>query len=83
MISGCGGKGENGSGDSSEKELTIWTNMEVEADTIQEIANQWGEESGYTVEVIHESPDVQQFAQAANSASGPDAVIGIPNDPAG
>ena len=80
MISGCGGKGENGSGDSSEKELTIWTNMEVEADTIQEIANQWGEESGYTVEVIHESPDVQQFAQAANSASGPDAVIGIPND---
>ena len=39
MISGCGGKGENSSGDSSEKELTIWTNMEVEADTIQEIAN--------------------------------------------
>ncbi len=80
MISGCGGNGENSSADSGDKELTIWTNMEVEVDTIQEIANQWGEESGYTVEVIHESPDVQQFAQAAQSSSGPDAVIGIPND---
>ena len=46
MISGCGGNGENSSADSGDKELTIWTNMEVEVDTIQEIANQWGEESG-------------------------------------
>lgn len=80
MISGCRGSDGNSGGDSSEKELTIWTNMEVEADTIQEIADQWGEESGYTVEVVHESPDVQQFAQATKSSSGPDAVIGIPND---
>lgn len=81
MVSGCSGKSaEKNSGDSGKKELTVWTNMEVEADTIQEYADLWGEENGYSVDVIHESPDVQQFAQAAKSASGPDAVIGIPND---
>lgn len=73
MLAGCGGE------DYSNK-LVIWTNMEVETDTIQEYADKWGEESGYTVEVIHESPSVQQFAQATNSPSGPDAVVGIPND---
>ncbi|MGF7144544.1 arabinogalactan oligomer/maltooligosaccharide transport system substrate-binding protein [Anaerotaenia torta] len=74
ILSGCSTSGKAG------KTLTIWTNMEVEAKTIQEYADKWGEESGYKVEVIHESPSVQQFAQATNSASGPDAIIGIPND---
>lgn len=73
MLAGCGNVG-------AAKKLTIWTNMEVEAESIQEFADAWGEETGYTVEVIHQSPSVQQFAQAANSASGPDAVVGIPND---
>lgn len=73
VLAGCGSMGDA-------KKLTIWTNMEVEAESIQEFANAWGEETGYTVEVIHQSPSVQQFAQAANSASGPDAVVGIPND---
>lgn len=72
-LSGCG-KSEEAN------KLTIWTNMEVEADTIQKYADEWGEKTGYTVEVIHQSPSVQQFAQAVNSASGPDAVVGIPND---
>ena len=79
MVVGCGGN-SNGGKASDSKKLILWTNMEVEADTIQECADKWSEESGYDVEVIHESPDVQQFAQASNSASGPDAVIGIPND---
>ena len=79
MLAGCGGKTDTA--DSGEKKtLVIWTNMEVETDTISEYANKWGEEAGYTVEVTHESPAVQQFAQATNSANGPDAVIGIPND---
>lgn len=80
---GCGSSG-NGTASSAKTEsdnnLVIWTNMEVETDTIQEYADQWGEENGYSVEVIHQSPSVQQFAQAVNSASGPDAVVGIPND---
>lgn len=73
VLSGCDSK-------TDESKLTIWTNMEVEADTIQKYADLWGEENGFTVEVIHQSPSVQQFAQAVNSDDGPDAVVGIPND---
>lgn len=74
VLSGCGGSGAYAD------TLVIWTNMEVETDTIAEYADKWAEETGHKVEVMHESPDVQQFAQATNSASGPDAVVGIPND---
>lgn len=76
-LTGCGSK-ETGKAEG--KDLVVWTNMEVEADTIQACADKWGEENGYEVEVIHESPEVQQFAQAVNSKSGPDAVIGLSND---
>lgn len=82
-IASCAGCGtESGAGDTAKEnqKLVIWTNMSVEADTIQEYADKWGNENGYTVEVIHQSPSVQQFAQAVNSADGPDAVVGIPND---
>lgn len=75
----AGGMTGCGSSDSDTK-LTVWTNMSVEADTIQKYADEWGEQNGYEVEVIHQSPSVQQFAQAVKSASGPDAVVGIPND---
>lgn len=75
VLAGCG---RTAKGD--DKKLTIWTNMAVEGDTIQKYGDEWGEANGYTVEVIHQSPSVQQFAQAVNSESGPDAVIGIPND---
>lgn len=60
--------------------LTVWTNMSVEVDTIQKYADEWGVANGYEVNVIHQSPSVQKFAQAVKSADGPDAVIGIPND---
>lgn len=73
VLGGCGSNGKD-------DKLVIWTNMEVEADTIQSYADEWGEINGYEVEVIHQSPSVQQFAQAVNSSSGPDAVVGIPND---
>lgn len=63
-----------------EKKLVVWTNMSVEVETIQKLANAWGEENGYSVEVLHQSPSVQKFAQAVKSPDGPDAVIGIPND---
>lgn len=63
-----------------EKKLVVWTNMSVEVETIQKLANAWGAENGYSVEVLHQSPSVQKFAQAVKSPDGPDAVIGIPND---
>lgn len=73
-LSGCG------SSKGPDNKLTIWTNMDVEAETIQEYADEWGAANGFEVQVIHQSPSVQQFAQAINSADGPDAVVGIPND---
>ena len=84
-LAGCG-SGSSSNGDASnhsevaKEKLVIWTNMEVEAETIQEYATLWGEENGYDVEVIHQSPSVQKFAQAVQSPDGPDADIGIPND---
>ena len=74
ILAGCQGA------ESADAKLTIWTNMSVEADTIQKYADEWGEQNGYEVEVVHQSPSVQQFAQAVKSDSGPDAVVGIPND---
>ena len=72
-LTGCGaGK--------TDSRIVIWTNMSVEVDTLQKYADEWGEKNGRKVEVIHQSPSVQQFAQAVKSASGPDAVVGIPND---
>lgn len=75
VLSGCGEKQETDNG-----KLIFWTNMQVEVDTLQELANEWGNANGVTVEVIHQSPSAQQFAQAVKSADGPDGVIGIPND---
>lgn len=72
-LTGCGaGK--------TDSRIVIWTNMSIEVDTLQKYADEWGEKNGYEVEVLHQSPSVQQFAQAVKSASGPDAVVGIPND---
>ncbi len=72
-LTGCGaGK--------TDSRIVIWTNMSVEVDTLQKYADEWGEKNGYEVEVLHQSPSVQQFAQAVKSDSGPDAVVGIPND---
>ena len=74
VLSGCGAsKGPD-------TKLTIWTNMSVEAETIQQYADEWGAANGFEVEVIHQSPSVQKFAQAIKSEAGPDAVVGIPND---
>lgn len=73
-LAGCSNSGKANS------KIVIWTNMNVEVDTLQKYADEWGGENGYEVEVIHQSPSVQQFAQAVKSPSGPDAVVGIPND---
>ena len=83
MLTGCGSGSGTGKKVASGEKLVIWTNMNVEVDTIQKYADEWGEKNGRKVEVIHQSPSVQQFAQAVKSASGPDAVVGIPNDQLG
>lgn len=78
LFTGCGKT--TSSSASGKKTLTIWTNMEVETKALQKMGDTWGNENGYKVKVIHQSPSVQKFAQATKSSSGPDAVVGIPND---
>ncbi len=69
MLTGCGSGTGTGKREASGEKLVIWTNMNVEVDTIQKYADEWGEKNGRKVEVIHQSPSVQQFAQAVKSAS--------------
>lgn len=75
LLSGCGNASKK-----EAKTLVLWTNMQVEVEALQELATEWGDKEGYKVEVIHQSPSVQKFAQAVNSPDGPDGVLGIPND---
>lgn len=66
-----------GGGDNS---AIIWTNLENEAKVLSEYAQKWEAETGKKVEVIHETADIQQFAQAVKSADGPDGIYGLAND---
>ena len=60
--------------------ITLWTNFQVEADLLQQYADAWSEKTGNKATIIHNSIDLQQFAQATNSADGPDGIFGIAND---
>jgi len=71
-----------GGGDAADgaSSAVVWTNLENEAKVLQEYAKKFEEETGNSVEVIHETADIQQFAQAVKSADGPDGIYGIAND---
>lgn len=85
MVTGCGGGG-NEEGDVEKKggdgsgTTVIWTNLENESKILQEYAEKFSNETGKKVEVIHETADIQQFAQAVKSVDGPDGIYGIAND---
>ncbi|MDE5932852.1 MAG: extracellular solute-binding protein, partial [Lachnospiraceae bacterium] len=74
-------KNQEGSASTGGKNIVVWTQfMDNEAELLQKYADQWGAETGNTVTVIPQQTDIQQFSQAANSADGPDGMLGIPND---
>ena len=82
-LTGCGSKSsdtQEGSGNSQNSSIVIWTNLENEAKVLQEYAEKYTEETGQKVEVIHETADIQQFVQATKSADGPDGIYGLAND---
>lgn len=79
-LSGCGGNKEESSAETDSGSVVIWTNLENEAETLKEYAEKWEAETGNKVEVIHETADIQQFAQAVKSADGSDGIYGIAND---
>ncbi|HLR68517.1 MAG TPA: extracellular solute-binding protein [Virgibacillus sp.] len=88
ILSACGNNANQGSDTSDNNtnnagegnSITIWTNLQNEADVLTDYAEKWGEETGNVVEVVHETPDIQQFAQASKSENGPDGIFGIAND---
>lgn len=91
LLSGCtfsaGGpatssaKAAESSQTSAQKQsITVWTNLENETKTLQEYGKKWEQETGNTVNVVHQTPDLQKFTQAAKSADGPDGVYGMAND---
>lgn len=84
LLTGCGGsssskEGKDGAGGKDDS-VVIWTNLENEAKVLQDCAKKWEQETGNRVEVIHETADIQQFAQAVKSADGPDGIYGVAND---
>lgn len=82
LFTGCGKKEETNQVAKTEGpvSITVWTNLEVEANTLKKYGDMWAKKTGNTVNVIHQTPDLQKFAQAVKSADGPDAVYGIAND---
>lgn len=84
LLTGCKGnsktqEGKDGAGGKDDS-VVIWTNLENEAKILQDYAGKWEQETGNKVEVIHETADIQQFAQAVKSADGPDGIYGVAND---
>lgn len=80
---GCGGTStESGTTENKEaKQLTVWSHLNTkEVEALTEVANKWGEEKGVTVKVVEDSGEMQAYAQAANSAKGPDIYFGLAND---
>ena len=45
MLTGCGSGSGTGKKEASGEKLVIWTNMNVEVDTIQKYADEWGEKT--------------------------------------
>jgi len=81
VFSGCQNTVATVSPSSKEKaSIVVWTNLENEAKTLQQYGESWSKETGNTVQVIHQTPDLQKFAQAVKSADGPDAIFGIASD---
>ena len=83
VLAGCGKDSETAERKETDKggdSAVIWTNLENEAETLQEYAKKWEDEPGNNVQVVHETADIQQFAQAIKSEDGPDGIYGIAND---
>lgn len=78
VLAACGSSSSQSNDESVS--ITLWTNFQVEAELLQKYADQWSDETGNTATVIHNSIELQQFAQATNSSDGPDGIFGIAND---
>jgi arabinogalactan oligomer/maltooligosaccharide transport system substrate-binding protein len=60
--------------------IVSWTNFQVEAEMLQNFADQWAAETGNQATVSQVSIELQEFAQASGTEGGPDGIFGIAND---
>lgn len=83
-LAGCGGatkENEGASNAGGDKTITVWSHLNTqEVEALNVVAEKWGKEKGVTVKVIEDKSDMQSYAQAANSAKGPDIMFGLAND---
>lgn len=83
-LAGCGGTTKENEGAASsggDKTITVWSHLNTqEVEALNVVAEKWGKEKGVTVKVIEDKSDMQSYAQAANSAKGPDIMFGLAND---
>ena len=78
-LAGCGGAKDSSAG--GDKTITVWSHLNTqEVEALNAVAEKWGKEKGVTVKVIEDKSDMQSYAQAANSAKGPDIMFGLAND---
>jgi len=82
-LAGCGGATKETSSGSAggDKTITVWSHLNTqEVEELNKIAEKWGKEKSVTVKVLEDKSDMQSYAQAANSAKGPDIMFGLAND---
>lgn len=84
-IIGCGsssdGSATSSTDSGSKKELTVWSHLKPgEIEAVKKLANKWGEENGYSVKIVDDQGEPQNYIQAANSSKGPDVYFGMAHD---
>lgn len=79
IFAGCSSSKQDGK-KNGPTSIIVWTNLKEETNTLKEYGDKWAKKTGNTVKVIHQTPDLQKFAQASKSVDGPDGIFGIAND---
>ena len=82
---GCGskdgGSSDDGSASGEKGKLTVWSHWKGnEFDELVKIADAWGEANNVEVTMHEDEGDFQGIIQVAQTANGPDMVLGIPHD---
>ena len=74
---GCGSSKE----DNGKETITVWSHLKTnEVKKVETLAKEWGDKNNVNVKIVEDQSEIQEFKEAANSASGPDIMYGIPHD---
>lgn len=70
----------SGCSNNNTKTLTVWSHLsDKEVIAIRKVADKWGAENGYKVNVHSDKGDNKAFLAAVKDGSGPDIEFGIPH----